>query len=413
MKYSIRCSTLPTPRKDGTLTVRLRVSWMGRRVTHYISAPIDPNGWDDAARRPKPSQRKALKEINELTAAVDRLFDERHLARLSPTELDVKIALGDIRQGLSSDTVSDSLKRFIREMSSKRSWEPNTLRNYHTFENSLVKWRGGMQICEFNDNAVQRYIAHLYSSGDSNPTVKKYYRMLRTFLEWCCKVGVIQDESWKDYQPTFKGEAAIDENVIYLSEEELQRVIDLDLSEDKQLERVRDVFLFCCFTGVRYSDVAKIEWADVHDGYIEVVTKKTRDRLRIELNDFSAAILDRYKIPTDDKSRRTALPTMSNQKMNQYLKTIGRMADLTEPVRCIRWVKNDRIEEVVPKWQKLTTHCGRKTFIVTALTLEIPAVVIMRWTGHSDYDAMRPYVRIVDKLKESSMAKFNTFGKKK
>ena len=74
---------------------------------------------------------------------------------------------------------------------------------------------------------------------------------------------------------------------------------------------------------------------------------------------------------------------------------------------------SERHEEVLPKWAVLTTHCGRRTFIVNALRLGVPAEVIMKWTGHSDFKAMRPYVKIVDELKVAQMNKFNTFTAKK
>lgn len=66
-------------------------------------------------------------------------------------------------------------------------------------------------------------------------------------------------------------------------------------------------------------------------------------------------------------------------------------------------------EEVYPKWALLTTHCGRRTFVVTALRLGIPVEVIMRWTGHSSFEAMKPYAKIVDEVKEKSMSRFDNF----
>ena len=68
---------------------------------------------------------------------------------------------------------------------------------------------------------------------------------------------------------------------------------------------------------------------------------------------------------------------------------------------------NNRHKGIYQKWQLLTTHCGRRTFVVTAFQLGIPAEVIIRWTGHSDYKAMKPYLKIVDELKERYMSKFD------
>mgnify|MGYP002583998262 CR=1 FL=1 len=133
----------------------------------------------------------------------------------------------------------------------------------------------------------------------------------------------------------------------------------------------------------------------------------TGDGLIIELNKYSRAILKKYEnigLPNDK-----ALPVISNVKMNEHLKVMGEMAGIDEPTRVVYFKGNVRHEEVLPKYALLTTHCGRRTFIINALRLGVPAEVIMKWTGHSDYKAMKPYIKIVDKLKVAEMDKFNKF----
>ena len=171
------------------------------------------------------------------------------------------------------------------------------------------------------------------------------------------------------------------------------------------LERVRDVLLFCCFTGLRHSDVYNLKRSDVKDEHIEITTIKTADSLIIELNDHSKAILEKYKdIPfKNDK----ALPVVSNQKMNEYLKELGELAEIDEPVRETYYKGNERIDEVTPKYSLLCTHTGRRTFICNALALGIPVQVVMKWTGHSDYKAMKPYIDVADEIKINAMNKFN------
>ncbi|KAA6307470.1 Tyrosine recombinase XerC, partial [termite gut metagenome] len=145
--------------------------------------------------------------------------------------------------------------------------------------------------------------------------------------------------------------------------------------------------------------------SDVKSGHIEVTTVKTADSLTIELNNHSKTILDKYKdtIFEDDK----ALPVISNQKMNDYLKELAELAQINEPVRETYYKGNERIDEVTPKYALLGTHAGRRTFICNALSLGIPAQVVMKWTGHSDYKAMKPYIDIADDIKASAMDKFN------
>ena len=108
-----------------------------------------------------------------------------------------------------------------------------------------------------------------------------------------------------------------------------------------------------------------------------------------------------------DFENHMALPVISNQKMNDYLKELGELAEINEPVRETYYKGNERIDEVTPKYALLSTHAGRKTFICNALALGIPAPVVMKWTGHSDYKAMKPYIDIADDIRANAMNKFN------
>ena len=126
--------------------------------------------------------------------------------------------------------------------------------------------------------------------------------------------------------------------------------------------------------------------------------QKTDKRIKVELNDHAATILQRYN---------GTLPALSNQYTNRLLKAIGELCGIDEPTHVVSYNGNRRIEKTLPKYELLTTHCARRTFVVTALQLGIPAEVIMRWTGHSDFAAMKPYIAIVDELKARSMALFN------
>lgn len=194
--------------------------------------------------------------------------------------------------------------------------------------------------------------------------------------------------------------------MIFLTWEELNKLKNYQIPDTKQyLERVRDVFLFCCFTGLRYSDVHNLKKSDIRDGYIEITTVKTAERLIIELNNHSKAILDKYKGVEFEGHK--ALPVISNQKMNDYLKELGELAEINEPVSETYYKGSRRIDTITPKYALLGTHAGRRTFICNALALGIPAQVVMKWTGHSDYKAMKPYIDIADDVKANAMNKFN------
>lgn len=90
-----------------------------------------------------------------------------------------------------------------------------------------------------------------------------------------------------------------------------------------------------------------------------------------------------------------------------YIKEFAELAGINEPIRQTYYKGNERIDEVTPKYALLGTHAGHRTFICNALALVIPPQVVMKWTGHSDYKAMKPYIDIADDIKANAMSKFN------
>ena len=141
------------------------------------------------------------------------------------------------------------------------------------------------------------------------------------------------------------------------------------------------------------------------NGCIEVTTVKTADSIIIELNQITRNILKKYELV--DFPGNKALPVMQNQPMNRALKELCRLAGIDEEIRVTTYKGNERHDEVHPKWELVGTHTGRRTFIVNALSMGIPPNIVMKWTGHSDYKAMKPYIDIIDSFKADAMKKFD------
>ena len=236
-----------------------------------------------------------------------------------------------------------------------------------------------------------------------NSTIGKQPSFLKWFLRWSFSQGLHSNNAYDTFRPKLKD---TQKKIIFLTWEELTKLREFEIPPAKQsLDRVRDVFLFQCFTGLRYSDVYNLRRSDIKEDHIEVTTIKTSDSLVIELNKHSKAILEKYQdvVFEDDK----ALPVITNQKMNEYLKELTELAGINEPIRQTYYKGNERIDEVTPKYALLGTYAGRRTFICNALALGIPPQVVMKWTGHSDYKAMKPYIDIADDIKANAMSKFN------
>jgi integrase len=236
-----------------------------------------------------------------------------------------------------------------------------------------------------------------------NTTIANTISKFKSFLRWAKKNGYYNGSIHDDFTTRLKGTDGNNKEVIHLTWDELLHLYNFEFECDYQRE-ASDVFCFCCFTSLRYSDVLKLKKSDVNDKHITVVTQKTVDGLKIDLNKYSKAILDKYK----DSATEYALPVpKTNTTMNTYLKEIAKIAGFNESQKVVYFIGNQRYEKNYPKYELLTSHCGRRTFIVISLYLGIPAEVVMKWTGHKHHVSMKPYVKIVDDLKADCMKKFD------
>ncbi|MCR4859953.1 MAG: site-specific integrase, partial [Bacteroidales bacterium] len=198
--------------------------------------------------------------------------------------------------------------------------------------------------------------------------------------------------------------------VIYLTWDELMAVWDFHDPERPWLDGVRDMFCFAAFTSLRFSDVQALRWTDVEDDTIQVTTQKTRDALVIELNKWSREILSRYDKPDGPMM---VFPRMTNQVANRAVKEICKACGIDSPVRVTTYKGGTRKDEVKKKYELVGTHAARRTFVVNALQMGISPTTVMAWTGHASYDAMRPYIAVVDAARALAMKGFDALAKTK
>lgn len=400
------------------LAIRMRVTLKGERPFDFpLGRKVDLDKWDADAERAIEGTIDAAeinRTIEEYKTQINEVFARFELLeKRVPTPQEVKYLFNDMigKTSLLDDSGNldfwSVFDVFTEQVGVKNQWTDSTFQKFRTLRHHLKSFAPTLSFSSLTEEKLQGLIAYYYKKDFRNTTISKQLSFLRWFLRWAAQKGYYKGDLHETFKPKLKGISVDSKEIIYLSQDELKQLQDFHFQPMQEaLERVRDVFLFQCFTGLRYSDVAKLKRSDVKKGIVHVVTKKTVDGLRIELNKHSQAILDKYKDCTFPGDK--VLPVISNEKMNAHLKTLGQVVGLDEPTRIVYFKGNKRYEEVYPKWYLLTTHVARRTFVVTALQLGIPVEVIMRWTGHSNFEAMKPYAKIVDELKEKSMSKFDS-----
>ena len=366
---------------------------------------------------------KLKQSASEINAALlgyytelQEIFKRFEVAEIMPSPAEVKEAFNN-RHGqnektelASADTSNvpsnfyEAFDDFVRVCGRQNDWTHSTFEKFAAVKNHLKNFRSELSFDFFDEEGLTEYVQYLREVREMrNSTIGKQLSFLKWFLRWSFKQGMHSNNAYDTFKPKLKD---MQKKIIFLTWEELNRLREFKIPPTKQaLERVRDVFLFQCFTGLRYSDVFNLRRSDIKGDHIEVTTVKTSDSLVIELNKHSKAILEKYQDVVFEHDK--ALPVITNQKMNEYLKELAELAGINEPIRQTYYKGNERIDEVTPKYALLGTHTGRRTFICNALALGIPPQVVMKWTGHSDYKAMKPYIDIADDIKANAMSKFN------
>lgn len=174
----------------------------------------------------------------------------------------------------------------------------------------------------------------------------------------------------------------------YLTFPELKKIQQKEILIDR-VDRVRDVFLFCCYTGLAYVDVEKLSKADIQedatsDKWLVIKRQKTKEPAYILLLETPLAILEKYE--NDPETRNgNLLPVISNQKTNSYLKEIAALCGINK---------------------NLTFHMARHTF-ATTVTLEngVPMDTVQKILGHKDARSTLHYARVTKKKVKDEMKK--------
>lgn len=420
--------------KHGDCPIRVAARAQDGRLLTSIGFSISPDKWDPDNQQVKPGTKKApvangkgipAATINARIAAITAAFALLEARPGAYTLEALQGALDGITgkaakaaRTAAKDTPAQPAKsvvfayfeQFLREESARNQWATGTLAKMRSFQKSLEAYNEHLTFADFNEKGINGYINHLRHQGQEEKSVQTRYRALRWFLNWAIRKGYCTETTIQRYRPKFK---VLAKPVIFLTRPELLQLYNYEIPANQTkvkltytngqeyeklvekagaLAKARDLFCFCAFTSLRYSDMAALKRSDIVGDNIVITTQKTNDRLEIPLNNYSRAILDKYADLQDP--RGLALPVISNQKMNDYLKDLCELCNFRELITKVYYRDGERIEETREKWQLISTHAARRTFICYALTKGIAPQIVMKFTGHSDYQAMKPYIDI-------------------
>lgn len=385
--------------------LRARITWNGVTVTistgfRVVREKFDKSRCTRNSTHFGISATEINKALEEMESKVARLF-----GRCIPTREQV-LDVNSSHDADDSPTLDHLWQAYLEE-GKTRQWASTTFRNRQQAWTLCRKWRPDIRAGEITEETLDSFVSWLFSNSLSSATyrnscVEKHARSLRTMLRWAARKNMIAAGNFQGWIPAVK---KTDRQVLYLTAEELSSIEALTLPEGSLLDIARRCLLLCSYTSLRFSDACALRWGnvDLAADMLHIVTQKTGSTLDIDLNAHSRAILQGCRGDHTPDGKEHVLPRISCENANIMVKELARMAGIDTPVTVTEYIGGERRTRTVPKHELVTTHIGRRSFVVMCLSRGIAPQIVMKWTGHRHYTSMLPYINISDVSRHTAM----------
>ena len=347
-------------------------------------------------------------KINELLDNLSTITKDTYRSLINqkkpPTPDKIKIELNKFLYKDES-TQQLGLLSFIEKLINTTNKKKGTVKKYRTTLNVLLEYKRKtkreINFETINIDFYYSFLKFLTGKGYAQNTVGGHIKNIKVFMN-----EAIERKLTSNFEHKGRKFKVVTEQVdkIYLSQNEVSAIYKLDLSQIQRLDRVRDLFIIACCTGLRFSDLKNLNTENItKDGnFLRIKTDKTNEIVVIPMHKYVREIFAKY-----DNSIPVAI---SNQKMNDYLKEIAEMAKLNNSVK-IGITKGGLLQhEVFKKSDLVSTHTARRSFATNAYLMNVPSISIMKITGHHTEKSFMRYIRISQEENAEKLSKHPFFS---
>lgn len=394
------------PRTEGYTDhkVYVRISVAGQQTDMAIGRSVNPANWDQK-RKVATGRSRRDQELNKYLDEIRARFYEIHSSLVRDNKHVNPAIMRDLFLGKVEKP--KMLCEVFRNVNQKRREEYErgdiVKATYDRWQRCITYLEDFFQatmnvedipLKDVTSGMLDDFQHYLRTRKDcANNAAVRYLRCVKNTIQYALAHKWITDDPFfgKKYQRT-KTERD------FLTERELRNVMQLDLSDIKRLELVRDTFVFCCFTGLAFCDIKALTRDNIvtdanGNTWIRKAREKTGEMSTIPLLEIPAALADKYAQDPIVSESGVVLPVLSNQKMNAYLKEIADLAKIKKT---------------------LTTHVARHTFASISLSNHVPIETISKMLGHADIKTTQIYAKMADSTvyadMETMRMKFNATG---
>ena len=372
----------------------------GKKFVYSTGEVINPNEWDFKNRMPNDLTGRTTRANKHRTINVQlNRYTDFYIKIINRyIHLEQDITIENIRNEFDKEfkkTKAGSrdffvvYDKFMAEKINDKTDKANsisTIKRYQYNKKLLQDFEESKDV-KLNFNQIDKNFYNAFINYCTNKkkhstnTLSRNIGLFKTFMNW----AVLNRYTYKlDFQE-FKNIKKEITDEVALSKEQVVEIFNFEFRNNERLERVRDLFVFGCFTGMRYSNYSKIKKNDIVDNHIKVRDVKDNSKqLNIPLNDYSSYLLKKYDY---------LLPKISNQKFNEYIKEVIKKVGYTEDIKKTSKVGNEIIETVTPFYTRISSHTARRSFITIMKTKKVPDKIIMGFTGHKSLEVFNQYYK--------------------
>jgi integrase len=398
-------------------TIYLQFKFDGHRLRYYLKQSIEKSKWNVKKQRSRDGNIKTADGKHGLNDLLNNLADvciaayHTELANGNPTpaqlkkHLDAFMAQNHDAERLEAErpTFKNLVDRFIAgEIKHKgKDKAANTIKTYKTAQGHFLDFEKAtgykVDFETINLDFYYKFVNYLQHTANlSTNAIGKIVQILKVFMAEGVDLNLTNNLEFRKKKFAVTREET---DAVYLSEDEIMTLYKHDFGDNKRLEQVRDLFVFGCWVGLRFSDYNNVKPENIIDvngeKFIRIKTKKTGAVVYVPCNPVVMAIFKRY-----EKSPNKLPKSISDVKFNLYIKEACKAAGLTETGRLLN-------EPDAELWQHVTSHTARRSFATNYYLEGFPTTDLMKITGHKTEKSFRQYIKVTKLDAAKRMAEHN------
>jgi len=387
---------LDTPHKEtSAIKVRYYVKSEKKTFIYSTGISINPKNWNKESRMPKAKAGAAGFEIKQITNQLNRIVEHLHVS-ISNIELEKKqVTRSELKKRLDAKfrhvvvtgTLIAKLDDFILEKEKLGKTTKKSNDKYRGLKTKIHEYNNRLKLSDINKDFMIDFVSYLrHEKNLTDISLNRNIGYLKTFLKWCKYSGLTIDESYN--QVIVKTH---DADHVSLTKDKIEILENLELNS--VLDKYRDLFLIGIYSGQRFSDYSVFKKSDVINNRIVKRAEKTQYKSYIPISKKLNALLEKWE---------WRLPKVSNQKFNDNIKEVCKIAGFNEEVTTTKYKGSKRIVEIKPFYSLVSSHTARRTFITIAANSNVPDHIIMAITGIRDPKTLKTY----KKFQENELEKY-------